>query len=121
MIAAGLGKDGQPAQPGDGSAALAIAQLRTEQIMIGKKTSFDEFFSSAVAEVGLKGQTAQQTLDTQNAIMKDLNDQKQAISGVNLDEEFSNMIKFQHGYEAAAKFVSTMNTMLDTLINKLGV
>lgn len=121
LIAAGFGKDGKPAQPGDGSAALAIAQLRTEQIMIGKRTSFDEFFSSAVADIGLKGQTAQQTLDTQNAIMKDLNDQKQAISGVNLDEEFSNMIKFQHGYEAAAKFVSTMNTMLDTLINKLGV
>ena len=120
-IAAGLGRNGQPAQPGDGSAALAIAQLRTEPIMIGKQTSFDEFFSSAVADIGLKGQTAQQTLDTQNAIMKDLNDQKQAISGVNLDEEFSNMIKFQHGYEAAAKFVSTMNTMLDTLINKLGV
>ncbi len=120
-IAAGFGKDGQPAEPGDGSAALAIARLRTEQVMIGKRTSFDEFFSSAVADIGLKGQTAQQTLDTQNAIMKDLNDQKQAISGVNLDEEFANMIKFQHGYAAAAKFVAEMNSMLDTLINKMGV
>lgn len=120
-IAAGFGRNGEPAQPGDGSAALAIAHLRTKQVMIGKRTTFSSFFSSTVADVGLQGQVAKQTLDSQNAIMKDLQDQKQSISGVNLDEEFANMIKFQHGYEAAAKFVTVMNSMLNTLINKMGV
>ncbi len=120
-IAAGLGRDGQPAEPGDGSAALAIAALRTKPVMIGRLMSFDEFFSSSVADIGLKGQTAQATLNTENAIMKDLNDRRAAISGVNIDEELSNMIKFQHGYEAAARFISVMDGMLNTLINKMGV
>ncbi len=120
-IAAGLGSHGQPAEPGDGSAALAIAALRTKPVMIGRLMSFDEFFSSSVADIGLKGQTAQTTLNTENAIMKDLNDRRQAISGVNIDEELSNMIKYQHGYEAAARFISVMDGMLNTLINKMGV
>ncbi len=120
-IAAGLGKDGQPAQPGDGSAALAIANLRIRPVMIGQLTTFDEYFSNAVAEIGLKGQAAQTALDTQNAIMKDLNDRRASISGVNIDEELSNMIKFQHGYAAAARFITEMNSMLDTLINRMGV
>ncbi len=46
---------------------------------------------------------------------------KDSLSGVNLDEEFSQLIKFQHGYNAAARFISTFNTMLDTIINRLGV
>lgn len=120
-LAAGFGKDGQPAAPGDGSAALAIAQLRTKPVMIGRLMSFDEFFSSSVADIGLKGQTARTTLDTANAIMKDLNDRRASISGVNIDEELSDMIKFQHGYEAAARFISVMDGMLNTLINRMGV
>ncbi|HUZ16772.1 MAG TPA: flagellar hook-associated protein FlgK [Spirochaetia bacterium] len=121
MIAAGLGQNGRPAGPGDGSAALAIAGLRTEQVMIGQRTTFDEYFASSVADIGLKSQVAKQTMNTQDAIMKDLEDQKQAISGVNIDEELSNMIKFQHGYAAAARFITDMNQMLDTLINRTGV
>ena len=53
--------------------------------------------------------------------MKNLTDTRQSISGVNVDEELSNMIKFQHGYAAAAKFISMMDTMLDTIINRMGI
>ena len=60
-------------------------------------------------------------LATQNSIMDDLRNARDAISGVNIDEELSDIIKFQHGYNAAAKFISTVNDMLDTIINRLGV
>ena len=53
--------------------------------------------------------------------MKDLRDHREAISGVNLDEELSQMIMFQHGYSAAARFINEVNTMLDTIINRMGV
>ena len=53
--------------------------------------------------------------------MKELEDLRQSISGVSLDEEFAEMIKFQHGYNAAARFVTTIDKMLDTIINRLGV
>jgi len=53
--------------------------------------------------------------------MKQLEDMRQSVSGVNMDEELSNMLKYQHGYNAAARFITTANSLLDTLINKMGV
>jgi len=118
-IAAGFGTNGRPANPGDGSAALAIASLRNQQLMVGKFTSFDQYFSSVIADIGLKGERAAITFETHNLIMKDLEDMRQSISGVNIDEELANMIKFQHGYAAAARFISQMNEMLDIVVNRL--
>ena len=106
---------------GDGAAALAIAQLRTEQVMIGQAKSFDDFFAAAVADIGLKGEQARMALETENVILKDMNDLKASISGVNVDEELSNMIKFQHAYNSAARFVSEIDKMLDVIINRMGV
>jgi len=120
-LAAGFGENGRAALAGDGSAALAIANLRNTPVMVGNVDSFDDYFSLLVADVGLKGETAARALDTQNAIMKDLNDLKASISGVNIDEELSNMIKYQHGYTAAARFVNAVDKMLETIINRLGV
>ncbi len=106
---------------GDGAAALAIAQLRTTPIMIGQTSSFDDFFSSVVAEIGLKGEQAATALETENVILKDMNDLKASISGVNIDEELSNMIKFQHAYNSAARFISEIDRMLDVIINRMAV
>ncbi len=120
-IAAGFGINGRAADAGDGSAALAIASLRNQPVMIGQLSSFDQYFSAAVAEAGLKGEEAAQAVETEDLIMKELTDMRQSISGVNIDEELAQMIKFQHGYSAAARFISEINTMLDTIINRMGV
>lgn len=120
-IAAGFGENGKPAAPGDGSTALAIAQLRTRPVMVGNLRTFDDHFADAVARVGLEGQRAQTASQTHDRIGKDLRDLRQSTSGVNMDEELADMIKFQHGYAASAKFMSTMNDLLDTIINRMGV
>ncbi|NNM67149.1 MAG: flagellar hook-associated protein FlgK [Spirochaetales bacterium] len=120
-IAAGLGSPGHPAQGGDGSAALAIAQIRNSVVMIGQARTFDDYFEQSVAEIGLKGQNAHVNLQTEQKIMKDLTNTRDSISGVNVDEEMSNMLRFQHGYDATARFMSTWNDMLDTIIKHLGV
>ncbi|HQO66392.1 MAG TPA: flagellar basal body rod C-terminal domain-containing protein, partial [Spirochaetales bacterium] len=88
-------------------------------VMVGSQKTFDDYFADAVASVGLKGERAGRMADTQSRVVKNLTDTRDSISGVNMDEELSNMIKFQHGYSAAAKFVSTMDSMLDTIINRL--
>jgi flagellar hook-associated protein 1 FlgK len=106
---------------GDGSVALAIARLRTEPVMIGQITTFDDFFADVVAEIAIKGEQAEKILDTENLVLKELNEIKQSISGVNMDEELANMIKFQHGYAAAARFVSEVDKMIDIIINRMGV
>ncbi len=107
--------------PGDGAAALAIAQLRTRRVLGGDIATFDDFFAAAVTDVGLKGEQAETALATQELVMKELNDMKSSISGVNMDEEMANMVKIQHGFNAAARFIAQLDTMLDTVINRMGV
>jgi flagellar hook-associated protein 1 FlgK len=120
-VAASFGLATKDGGPGDGSAALAISELRTKSVMIGSITTFDDFFASVVAEIGLKGEQAEKSLDTEDLILKELNSLKESISGVNMDEELANMVKFQHGYAAAARFVTTVDQMLDVIINRMGV
>ncbi|PKL08378.1 MAG: flagellar hook-associated protein FlgK [Spirochaetae bacterium HGW-Spirochaetae-7] len=120
-VAAGFGSNGRPAESGDGSAAIAIARLRTAPVMVGSQKTFDDYFADAVASVGLKGERAGRMAETHSRIVKNLTDTRQSISGVNIDEELSNMIKFQHGYAAAAKFIAQMDSMLDTIINRMGI
>jgi flagellar hook-associated protein 1 FlgK len=73
-----------------------------------------------VATIGLKGEEAETSLDSQELLMKDLRDTRASISGVNMDEEIAQMIKYQHGYQAAARFISNVDRMLDTIINRMG-
>jgi len=119
-IAAGFGANGKPAEAGDGTAALAIARLRSQPVMVGSLRTFDDHFAEEVARIGLKGEESARANETHARIGKDLRDTRSSLSGVNMDEELANMIKFQHGYAAAAKFCSTVDQMLDTIINRLG-
>ena len=119
-IAAGFGANGKSAEASDGTAALAIAALRTQSVMVGSLRTFDDHFAEAVARVGLSGERAQSASATHDRIGKELRDLRQSMSGVNMDEELANMIKFQHGYDAAAKFITRVDSMLDTIINRLG-
>lgn len=120
-IASGVSDGAGPASPGDGRAALAMAQLRHQPVLSGRTATFDDWFADSAAEIGLKGEVAALTREGQDLVMKELVDLRESISGVNLDEEFAEMIKFQHGYNAAARFITTMDEMLETIINRLGV
>jgi flagellar hook-associated protein 1 len=120
-IAAAGGADGKTDGAGNGTAALAIAQLRTTPVMVGVTSTFDSYFADRVAGIGLKGEEASRSLDTTKLVMKDLTDTREALSGVNVDEELSMMIAFQNGYSAIARFVSTFDQMLNTIINRMGV
>ena len=108
-------------EDGDGRAALEIASLRNSSIMIGRASTLDDYFADSVTNVGLKGEQAEMNLLSQRAIMDDLRSLRESISGVNIDEELADIIKFQHGYNAAARIVTVMDEMLDTVINRLGV
>jgi flagellar hook-associated protein 1 FlgK len=120
-VAAGFGYNGRPANPGNGDAAAAIASIRNTPVMVGRLATFDDYFADSIGRIALLGEQSGRALETQNVIMKDLYDRRQSISGVNIDEELANMIRYQHGYNAAARFITTVNSMLDTLINRMGV
>ena len=116
-VAAGFGENGRPANPGNGEAAMAIAAIRNTEAMVGQYRTFDDYFAVSVGRIALLGEQSQIALETQNLIMKQLDELRQSVSGVNMDEELSNMIKYQHGYAAAARFISVVNSMLDTIIH----
>ena len=120
-IAGSFSTAGNPGETGDGRAALAIAGIRNTAVGIGRSETLDDYFADSVARIGLKGEQADLSLKTSERIHKDLTDLRQSISGVNLDEELAEMIKFQHGYQAAARFITNVNQMLDTIINRMGV
>ena len=120
-VAAASGVDGKSAGVGDGTAALAIAQLRTTPVMVGVTSTFDSYFADRVAGIGLKGEEASRSMDTTKLVMKDLTDMRESISGVNVDEELSAMITYQNGYAAIARFVTTFDGLLNIIINRMGV
>ncbi len=106
---------------GDGRAATEIAAIRNTKIMIGSERTLDDFFADSVTNVGLKGEQAEMNHLSQTAIMNDLRSTRDSISGVNIDEELADILKFQHGYNAAAKFITVWDNLVDTIINRLGV
>lgn len=120
-VAAGFGENGRAANPGNGEAAAAIASIRNNNVMVGRHASFDDYFAHTIGNIALLGEQSERALATENQIMNFLRNMRESISGVNLDEELANMIRYQKGYEAAARFISTVNSMLDTLINRMGV
>ncbi|MCL2801437.1 MAG: flagellar hook-associated protein FlgK [Treponema sp.] len=120
-VAAGFGENGRAANPGNGDAAAAIALIRNNSVMVGRFATFDDYFANTVGNIALMGQQAEIALKTENNSMNYLRQKRESISGVSLDEELSNMIRFQKGYEAAARYITTVNSMLDTLINRMGV
>jgi flagellar hook-associated protein 1 FlgK len=120
-VASGFGQNGRTANPGNGEAAMAISNIRYSKVMVGKEKTFDDYFAEAVGYIGELGQQSRDMLDTSEQKMKDLIERRQSVAGVNINEELADLLRFQHGYNAAARFITTVNTMLDTLINRMGV
>jgi flagellar hook-associated protein 1 FlgK len=120
-VAGGFGVNGNAANPGNGDAAQAIASIRNNPVMVGRLSTFDDYFADSASRAGLLGEQSREALMTENLIMKQLEEMRQSVSGVSVDEELANMIRYQHGYNAAARFITTVNSMLDTLINRMGV
>jgi flagellar hook-associated protein 1 FlgK len=113
LIAAALAGEGLPAGNGN---AIAIANLQSAATMTGGST-FNEYHNSLVGKVGADVQTAQFNFDHQTTMVQNLENYRQEVSGVSLDEEMVNLIKYQHAYNAAARLITQADEMLETLIN----
>jgi len=118
-IAAAAGPPAPAISPGDNGNALALVTLKHDVTTMGTGT-FDDYFRGMAAQLGVDSQAAGRMVDNQQLLMSQLDGQKHQVSGVSLDEEMTNMIKFQHAYNAAARVVTTMDEMLDVIVNRLG-
>lgn len=106
---------------GDSENALRIAGIKDQKVMVGQSLTFGKYFENLVADIGSRSAKAEKGFKSSEIIMSNLENLRKSISGVNIDEEFTNLIKFQHGYNATAKFMTEMDKMLEVLINKVGV
>jgi flagellar hook-associated protein 1 FlgK len=102
---------------GDNSNSLRIAQLKNELVMGDDTVSMDDYYRSLITNLGVESQTSGRMVENCNQYIDLIETHRQSVSGVSLDEEATNMIKFQKGYEAAARLIAVMNEMLEELIN----
>ncbi len=123
-IAAGLttatiAASGSAGTPGDNSNALAMVQLTSSlTVPSGSATStFSSFYSNLVSQVGLDVQASKTVVTQDAAFTKQLTTLRDSNSGVSLDQELSNLMKYQRSYQASAKVLTTATDMMDMALS----
>ena len=104
------------AASGDNSNAVKIADLQNALTMSGGTTTFNSYYDSLVSTVGLDVQSSKNTVTQDTAFTQQLTTLQQSNSGVSLDEELTNLVKYQRSYQASAKLITTATDMMDTVL-----
>jgi flagellar hook-associated protein 1 FlgK len=97
--------------------ALAIAVLRDGNTMNNNTTSFSSYYSGLVGEVGVDVQDASRNLVYRETMVDQLQTRKESVSGVNLDEEAVNLMRYQAAFTAAARMITVVDEMIQELLN----
>jgi flagellar hook-associated protein 1 FlgK len=103
--------------PGGNSTAMAIANLQHQLTMSGNGTTFGEFYHTLVSGVGNDVQNADNYYQHQEQMVLQLDNYWEAASGVSIDEEMVDLIKYQYAYEAAARVIRAADELMETLIS----
>ena len=114
-IAAAEGAD----KPGDNRNAIAIAKLQDMPTMNGSTVTFGAYYDSMVSDAGLAVQQATSYYDHQSQMVRQVENYRESISGVSIDEETVNLIKYQKAYQAAAKLINTADEMMETILSMI--
>ena len=121
-IAAGKIDGASEGNVGDNDTAKAIAKLADMKVRIStmwqitNNQSLNQYYNSVVAKVGADTLASKSAAAYSKALNDDLEERQSAVAGVNLDEEMTNLIKFQHSYTAAAKLITTADQMMQTVL-----
>ncbi|MHA6883609.1 flagellar hook-associated protein FlgK [Ralstonia pseudosolanacearum] len=101
----------------DGHNASAFAQLRNATVLDNGTTSISSGWSNLVTQVGIQASQASANVTSQKALLASSTSQQQSVSGVNLDDEAMNLMKYQQAYQASAKVMQTANSLFDSLLS----
>lgn len=102
--------------PGDGSKALELARLRQIPLVGLDNKTIPDYYSAIVAELGEHTRSASTGQENQKIILQNLQAEREAVSGVNMDEEMANLLRYQRSYQAAAHLVSVMDAAIADMI-----
>lgn len=113
---------------GDGSLALELSQLKSVKLKEdgtiptdGTGNTIGGHYRDIVIKIGISKQHSDNMIDNQEVLTRQLENRRESVSGVSINDEITNVIKFQKAYEANAKVLSVLTDMLDVLINRTGV
>ena len=101
---------------GDNRNMLALINLRDANNLRDGSQSVYDVYTSAVSKVAVDTRSAQANAETELSLLNSVTDQRASITGVNLEEEAANLIRYQQAYQAAAQIITTANDVFDTLL-----
>ena len=114
-IATGL----EPNSPGDNRIAVAISKIQHEKVLGQGSKTFEETYLQSIGKVGLASSKSKINAEQSKGILAQAKSIKERISGVSIDEEATNMVKYQHAYEASAKMIRTADEMFDSVLGMM--
>lgn len=103
------------------NAILLSNWLKVDTSALLGDVSLDTYYSSMIGALGIQKQNIGRLADNQDALVTQITNWRESVKGVNMDEELTNMIRFQQGYNASSRVITTIDEMLDKLINGTGV
>jgi len=113
---------------GDNNNAFELADLKSKDfsdysvpLPDDMSGTFDFYYAAMIGDLGVAAQSANTNLDNVQVLVDSVEYNRQSVSGVSLDEELTNMITFQHAYNASARMITVIDEMLDKIINGMGI
>ena len=104
---------------GDNRNARALADLQNANLMIGGTATFANTYGALVSDIGTRTQQAANNAAIQENLLSQAESAKSEVSGVNLDEEAADLVRFQQAYQAAAQVINIANTLFDSLLGAI--
>ncbi|MBS0002207.1 MAG: flagellar hook-associated protein FlgK [Thioalkalivibrio sp.] len=108
--------DGTAIPVGDNTNALRLAGLQDARFLSGDTATLEGSYNAMIGEVGTRTRQAEVSAQAQSRLLDEARNQRESISGVNLDEEAANMLRYQQAYQAAAQVIAVSGTLFDTLL-----
>lgn len=107
---------------GNGEVAKQIHAIRNDKKLYENGTmNVDDYYRDLIVTLGLEREESVQMAKNQGFLIKSLDEKRKGLSAVSLDEEMTDMIKFQHSYTANSRVINTLDEMIDTIVNRLGI
>ena len=101
----------------DGRNALLLAGLQTQNTLAGGNTTYQGAYSQMVSQVGNRTQQMDVAAKAQSTLVDQVTTQQQSLSGVNLDEEAANLLRYQQAYQASGKVIQIASTLFQTILD----
>jgi flagellar hook-associated protein 1 FlgK len=110
-----------PEDRGNGNVAATMAALRNATVMSNGSATINQFYQGLVGKLGVEAREAGSFSSNYQLIAHQIDNQRQSVQGVSLDEEMANLVKAQHAFDAAARIITVMDDALEEVIHRMGV